>query len=427
MFGPDDQWLNLLTNLLQNTILSSPTHETRRCTALICSTLLQAYPSTFPGLLFIPSSTPTSSEAKSFLYFFLNLTCIDLRASFPSLLELLASQDYPAISQRLAADFNILSAFIGFLAQTFEDEEKGAIGPSIPLAADELLKIRREFSETASLTIEFLRDRWDAAVSGTAGLHPSVRPTPGRPPSNSPLSLTWDNMDGGVAKDSLTLASIRYLGIWLRESDSDTLLKEAVGIIDVLLELYKADTELDETDDSEEMGYRYPILLALQIIITVDSSSDTFVQEGGWSTLSQDLKKIISEQAGKNEVADDSKVHRGIEITRVLFSLAENNSSGTSNEWISLVEVISSLPRLKEDVSSVALELRVSLYQLAAALLQGAPLRMRQRYESETAKIFNEARGVMQVLGEKEDACELREGVVEVVQWMQELGLSDTK
>jgi hypothetical protein len=60
------------------------------------------------------------------------------------------------------------------------------------------------------------------------------------------------------------LLQVRALGLWLREDDNQSLRKEAVGIIDVLLSLYVS-TASDDV--------RSPIIVALQGITTVSKLS----------------------------------------------------------------------------------------------------------------------------------------------------------
>ena len=94
---------------------------------------------------------------------------------------------------------------------------------TLNLSPDLLLKLRRDIAETLSLTIEYLRDRYDNAITGVAGLHPSARPSPDTvAPTGSVLSLPWDSTapEHRVTQDPLTLAELRTLSLWLRDDDN---------------------------------------------------------------------------------------------------------------------------------------------------------------------------------------------------------------
>ena len=392
---------------------------------MLSAALLQTYPLTFPPLLFKNLSSSQSSGSKPFLYFFLGMISVDLRSSFPSLLELLASPEYPEISQRLTADFDILSAFIGFLSQSFEEEETGV---TLPLAPDLLLKLRKELAETSSLTVEFLRDRWDAAVSGAAGLHPSIRPGQAVPVSSStPLSLTWDDKEGGVVKDPLTLAAMRYLALWLREDDSEMLRSEAAGVLDVLLGLYDYKDEEGKIKGFDESTFKSPVLIAFEGILTTDDGVDAFLREDGWTVLSKDLcDDVLPHALNANSTSSSAfTLRRGIEIVRVFVTVVEHESSkGTREGWMSMLKTAAvALPTTRKEESAMKLELRVSLYQLAAALLAHAPIGMQSRYATEANRVRDECKTVARVFDASREHADSVEGALEVMNWLEELGI----
>ncbi|KAI9791126.1 MAG: hypothetical protein M1816_004357 [Peltula sp. TS41687] len=393
----ESPWLPALANMIRANIMSRPS-SIRRTATLLASALSQAFPLTFPPLLFHHKPLSKTSETKPFLYLFVNLMSIDLRSTFPSLLELLASPEYPDISQRLAADFKILSTFISFLAAMFDEEEDQN---TLPLPPDLLLKLRRELGETASLTVEYLRDRWDGAVSGAAGLHPSIRPIPGKPESkDTPLALPWDDKSGGVAKDPLTLAAIQYLALWLREDDGEILRREAAGILDVLLGLYDAHDGEQAHQRYDSLEYKSPVLLALQGVLDTEDGMDAFLREDGWAVLSKDLITIIHQISAGNADTHAGELIRAVQIVDILDSVQEHKAGDEiREEWMELVKMAASLPVPSEHEFDMQLDFRVSLYQLATALSTQASVRIRARYTTHIAAIVRSCRLLLEMRG----------------------------
>ena len=385
-------WLRPVAELIQASFISKTARAPQAAPVLLASALLQAYPPTFPSLLFEQTPAWTSPVTTTpFLYVLPSMLSVDLHSTFPSLLEQLASSEYPAISRRLAADFSVLSAFLSFLASSMDDQ-----GSSPPLEPDLLLKLRRQFAELSSLTMELLRDRWDAAVSGVAGLHPEARPGPGKCQSgHTPLSLTWDSSDGGVPLDPMILAAVQYLALWLREDENENLRREATGILDVLLGLYAFDCDdARETDEKAGTGtpdFTSPVLVALEGILVSEEGIEAFQRENGWELLSHDLSTILSRlikpriptKAGGEEeeeegtgIYTETDIQRGIEIVRALFNLIESewmHPASIRGEWMEIIKPIAALPlppptTPHDAINQSILELRISSYQLVASL-----------------------------------------------------------
>ncbi|RAL58488.1 hypothetical protein DID88_005192 [Monilinia fructigena] len=252
------KWLRSTIILLRALVNRRPTLAGRVAYTQAAAALLQAYPATCPSLLFNDESLNTSDKSernsKPFSYLFVNLLLIDLRSSFPSLLAKLNSSDYSNISQRLAAAFDVISSFIGHLVRSLDDEDFNAF----TISPDLMLKLRKDIAETMSLSIEYLRDRWDASIAGASGLHPSARAGTTATSEGTRLTLTWDSMKDSVTADLLVLASIRALAIWIREDENENLRKETAGMMDMFIELYKISLK-------EDPDFRYPILLALEV------------------------------------------------------------------------------------------------------------------------------------------------------------------
>lgn len=210
--------------------------------------------------IFKARSHSSDLDKKPDSYLFITMLVIDIRSTIPSLQEKLHSEDYLATSERLGRAYDIVSAFIGFLIQSLDlmsgdDHFSNHYGSVGPMPVDLLLKLRTNISETMSLTIEHLRDRYDSSTAGTAGLHPAARSSIDR---SSPLLIAWDTSNGMFA-DPLTLSQLRTLSLWLRDEENDALRKEAAGVMDVLLALYQYNGEQD---------FRYPVLVALEVCLS---------------------------------------------------------------------------------------------------------------------------------------------------------------
>ncbi len=230
-------------------------------------------------MLLFQDDASGNSDSKPFSYLLINLLLIDIRSSFPTLLANLNSAEYPSISQRLAAAFDVISSFIGFLVRSLDD--KG--GSEISISPDLLLKLRKDIAETMSLAIEYLRDRWDASIAGTSGLHPSARTGTAATSEGTRLTLTWESKKDSVNADPIILAGIRALAIWIREDENENLRNETAGLMDMLVELYKSSSE-------GALDFRYPILLALEGIIVTEEGLDAFLGQDGWQVVFEDLQ-----------------------------------------------------------------------------------------------------------------------------------------
>lgn len=336
-------------------------------------------------------------------YLFVTVLLIDIRSSIPSLRVKLHSTEYPDLSERLARAYDIISAFIGFLVQSLEtmdsDDEDGGSGPafSSPLPIDLLMKLRASISEVMSLTIEHLRDRYDSSTAGAAGLHPSAR-TPSEGSSN-PLPITWDT-SSGIFKDPLTLCQLRALSLWLRDEENDALRREAAGIMDVLLALYR---------DTSDQDFRYPVLLALEGTMETPDGVEAFFREEGWAIFAADLQEILS---------IPSEHARGIEIVRVLLAVVEADVTGPAKEdWMHIVDLARQSVIHAPDTTNV--ELGIAVCQLAVELMVRAPRGIRNRRRDAVVEL----RRYAAVLLTDEDGVSggVRDGLEEVVQGLDSL------
>lgn len=361
----------------------------------------------------------SDTDQKPSVYLLITMLLIDIRSTIPSLQEKLHSDNYPAISARLSRAYDIVSAFVVYLVRSLEkmlDDESSNRSFSAPLPVDLLLKIRTNISESMSLTIEYLRDRYDSSTAGAAGLHADARASNGQS-SSDPLPIAWDT-SSGIFSDSLVLAQLSCLSLWLRDEDNDALRKEATGIVDVLLALYEKGEDgraLGENGNDNKDGnriFRSTVLVALEGIVETPEGADAFLHEGGWKTLASDLTEL----APKIE-----ERLRGIEIVRVLLAVLESDVAGsTKEEWMPLISLANSALALTSDEED--LEFGIAVSQLAVELLVRAPRGVRNKNREAAIKLLRRA----EALSTKDYAdVGIEDGLEEVVEGLESLQLGN--
>ncbi|POR37149.1 Uncharacterized protein TPAR_02679 [Tolypocladium paradoxum] len=355
------KWLKTVVGYIQNLVASRPTPEARSAYTNAAASLLQAYPSRMPQLLF----TDEKKDEKPFAYLLVNLLLIDVRSSAPTLLEQLNTPEYPKTSRRLASAFDVLCIFIGYLVRSLEDESL----ETLIMPPDSLFTIRKGISETMSVAVEYLRDRWDASVAGAMGLHPDARVGPAEVSTGSRHTLAWDAIENTVDNDPYILSAVRALALWLREEENAVLRKEATGLMDMFMDLYRAST-------GEKLDFRSATLVALEALITLDQGRELLLRHEGWQILSDDLTSILRESSTEPHEAEAS---RGIEIVRVLLQVAEQEYSGTEEEWMDLITTVAAW-HVPPERPPVVQEFQVAVLQLCCTLLAGASGGMRSRY-----------------------------------------------
>jgi hypothetical protein len=390
--------------MLRKLVTSKPTTTGRAAYTQLASALLQADPATCPALLF-KDDPSNDSNSKPFSYLLVNLLLIDLRSSFPSLLSQLNGSQYPATSQRLAAAFDVISSFIGFLVRSL-DEEINSTG--FTMAPDLLLKLRKDVAETMSLTIEYLRDRWDASVAGVAGLHPSARSGTAATSEGTRLTLTWESMKDTINTDPLVLAAIRALAIWIREDENENLRNESAGLMDMLVELYKASSE-------GSLDFRYPILLALEGIMTTEDGVEGFLGQDGWQVVFQDLQSIVksvSDHPTFENSAILGQAGRGVQIVRVLLAVVDHDSTSFPREdWMVAVTTTAAIKVPADAPLPMLIELDIAMLQLSMALLSKSGTGMTRRYKTSHAALFglvNQLRTLVGRMVDEADAGDFR-------------------
>lgn len=341
------------------------------------------------------ASQPT--EEKSLPYLLISLVLIDIRSSCPTLLEKLNSPGYDILSRRLTSGFDIVSSFIGYLIRSLDDEDSPLF-----MEPNLLLKLRKSISETISVTIEYLRDRWDASVAGAMGLHPDARTGTTATSKGSHLTVAWDSAKDKVEEDPLVLAAVRALAIWIREDDSSVLRNEASGLLDMLLDLYKSSL-------STKYDFRPAVLVALEGVLTVRTGKDVFFQSEGWDVLAKDFLGIL--QRSTKEV-NEPDASRGIEIVRILLSIAEEEASGTREGWMDVITGVAAWDVPDVEQPLMVREFQLAALQLCATLLDRASAGLRKRYAHSMSAIIGVANQLRRHLPSDEELEEQLEDVL---------------
>jgi hypothetical protein len=381
-----------LVSVVRKLVSKRPTSSGRAAYTNLAAALLQAFPAQCPILLFKNSATDTA-ESKPFSYLLVNLLLIDLRSSFPTLLAQLNSGNYALISQRLAAAFDILCSFIGFLVRGLDDDMPI---PSFSMPPDLLLKLRKDIAETMSLTIEYLRERWDASIAGASGLHPSARAGTAATSEGSRLTLTWETMENSVTTDPLVLAGIRALSIWIREDENENLRNESAGLMDMLIELYKISSR-------NALDFRFPVLLALEAIMLSGTAVSGFLEQDGWQILSDDLHHMLAglsiSVTPNAQSVPSQEASRGLEIIRILLAVLDSESTNfPREEWMSSIAVVASMKLASNPKDLSVLELQIAGLQLASAIISKAASGVQKRYLTSIPALLGIANQIRPVL-----------------------------
>ncbi|PHH62555.1 hypothetical protein CDD81_6941 [Ophiocordyceps australis] len=370
MLRAQPKWLKTIVGYIHNLVSSRPAPEARAAYTNATASLLQTYPSDAPSLLFADDK----ERGKPWGYLVVNLVLIDIRSSAPSLLEQLNGPQYADTSRRLASAFDIMSIFIGYLVRCLEDESLDALF----MSPDNLLKLRNAMTDTMSVTIDYLRDRWDASVAGALGLHPDARTAKTETWTGSHRTLPWDSLTDSASNDALMLAALRALALWLREDDNDVLRKQASGLMDMLVHLYRQ-------DGLAKLDFKSPVLVACEALVTIRQGREQFLANDGWQALSKDLTAVMQACSGVN---DQDSASRGTDMVRLLSYVVQEETGGVAEDWMDLVTHVAAWNLTPQASSPLAVqEFQVAVLQLCCTLLVKARLGMRTRYRHSISAI----------------------------------------
>lgn len=365
-------------------------------------------------------------DSKPGSYAFMKLLLAEIRGAIPIVRAHVNLPKFPELNE-VAASYDIISAFIGFLIHLIGEEYPPSGGnreinqPSpFPFTPSLLLQLRPDISDVMSLTIEYLRTRLESSFYDDNNLL-VIAP-----------SLAQTTSSTAIQQNTLALSQIRALALWLREDDNEALRKEAASIAKILLDLYGAGID-------HMLQFRSPVLIAWEGIINVREGVKAFLAADGWRVFSTDLQGILASISHQEDRS--ASFARGVDIVRVLLNVVESDVVGSSKvEWMGVVELASTSSAFPSSSAAVGqpsshiscADLFVATAQLAVELLVRAPRNVRRRSTLAARKLLRKVKEVLSqagedggdddvgVLGISRDA---RDGAKEVMMALQELGV----
>ena len=272
-FPTNSEWTECVYELIEKTTFSGPSQQEREYCITVTNSLLLAYPSV---LLFgRTSGSHARDPEKPFLYLFIQLITIDVRASFSMLIELLDKPEYAGVAQKQAMALNIIAEFLIFLLKAEDFEQIG-------LRPDALLRLRTDIGETFSLGMEFLRDLWDRS---SCVLDAQAQSSKDHGPGQALESCSRES-------DPLVMGIIKALSLWLREDEG--LRKEAAGLTDIFVDIWKK-------RKTSAIDYRPWIIAAFDGMTEEKLGREHFLEEDAWKHIWEDLKEIYVSRTGMEE------------------------------------------------------------------------------------------------------------------------------
>lgn len=411
------RWLDDVLKLIGSLAIKRPTAKGRAAYTRAADAMLTHYHDETASFLFSPPrATKPDEDSKPFNYLFINLLLIDIRSTYPTLLSKLNSPEYKEISRRLQADLSIVTHFIAFLVKSLgsDNDDGDDDGFELIMSADLLLTLRKNIAETVSLTIEYLRDRYDASVAGALGLHPDARAGTSATSEGTRLTLTWENMKDEIPHDRLILACLQMTSLWLREDENENLRAEAAGLTDLLTELYKESSK-------DGLDFRLPILTTLEATISTTQGIDAFIAHETWQPLINDCTTVAQTALLKSRVSsNDQEAQVGISIIRVLLAAVDDYAiTEPPMECMFMVTVAAGLPII-DNISIACLDFEVALVQLAAALLTKASPGLRRQFRESVAALNGLTRQLKE-LGRRQNDQELLDSLDDVLVELEDL------
>ena len=409
---------------------SRPTPLSRSAATRLASLYLQRSPlqSTQARSSFDLFARKDPKGDKPFSYIFAQYVLIDIRSTIPTLMTNLASPNYQHDSLRLAAGYDVISGFIGYLLSVMSSEEdndettQSQPQPQIEttlISPDLLLKLRRDLSETFSLTLEYLRDRWDAVTTGARGLDPSARVDPKAPPM-----LTWDNPTIPPEEDPILLAGLRAVSLWLREDENSELNAQAMGVLDVLVGLYEGSMKGKGVVD-----FRPPVLLLFEAVVGYEQeAAKVLLESGAWELLAADLRDAVEQMEGPERTGVSTSRHTIGDVAGVLQLLVKSDAAPQSREvWMDVVKMAAGMDSQSGREGDLeACDEIVRVYDLAVDVIEKAPKRLQKLVGGHAEKIGRNARELGERLKNRRDghrgkALELQQSLEDIVAALSEV------
>ncbi|KAL8798676.1 MAG: hypothetical protein Q9200_007722 [Gallowayella weberi] len=369
VYIPEDQaseipkWLAPLAQLIlqsSNTRHEDPT-KSRHVIVSLSIALMRCYPKQFPDLLFgsslLMKTRAPNSYTRPIIWMFVQLRLVDIRSSIPSLLEASSGPGYGRTLIHLTACYDLISAFIRFLVDCSEAMSGSDDGSDkLPFSPEFLLQIREDISDTCSLTVEYLCDRFQMSQVCGAILpaRPEIRTNQDR------LHLVARIPQPPImAEDPLVRSQLAMLSFWLREDEGETLTKEAGSMVNVIFGMY-----------GKAPDFRCPLVTILEQFQYNPGGLHHIRYTNGWQILLDDLELIV-----RSRDPDRETVMCGEQIVDMMgpVALLAIKEGKAEEEWQPFARIAT---KLVAQGSADFVELKATVVLLTMELLSLSPATM---------------------------------------------------
>ena len=328
--------------------------------------------------IFETGSKTDNPDQPPLSYLLLSTIHANIMATVPYLQEIRHYDDYETTSSRLIKEYDIISSFIGYLV-TDMDANEDSDEFSLPMLPDLLLKVQGKIKDILNVTIEHLRDRYDACATGALGPHASASPsegtTSGRPSATAEAY-------GAMLDDLLTLSQIQTLSLWLANEDEEGLRRAAAGIMDILKALYQPERAEDSVTSKQSQA-RSCVLEALSGITQTSEGIEAFLRGDWWTMLTEDLKDQVSLM-----LSTGNQDTLCITIVNILITVLNSGAAPLAKE-----QSISGLLDISNDLLKAGdikhhWDVVVGTCDLLVSLFQGTTREIRDKYREPATHIL---------------------------------------
>lgn len=217
-----------------------------------------------------------------------------------------------------------------------------------------------------------------------------------------------------MSADGLVLAAVRALALWLREDDNEMLRREAAGVVDMFVDLYRG-----STTGGRHLDFRGPVLVALEGVVVERRGVEAFLESGGWGVLAGDMLGVL---VGGGR--DEGEAERGTEVVRVLMGVVEAEESAVGEEGLDVVTGVAGwdyqAPGEGVEVGVVE-EFQAAVLQLVTALLVAVQPGVRRRYVHSMSAVVGIAEQLKARVVKGKGDMGLVEGLDDVIVTLNEL------
>ncbi|KAF2674129.1 hypothetical protein BT63DRAFT_449117 [Microthyrium microscopicum] len=360
-------WILHALQKVKEIFIASPTQPIYQATISLTAAMLSLPSQSKPMPELIFSQTPPN-----FTPLFLKMMLADVQASIPSLMETLNLPTYAETSLRLANTYSLIGGVLLLIVDAVKNDNSINIPPS------QILEIRRDLSDTFGLTVEYFRDRWDASIAGTAGLHPETRAAE-QTSTTKPRLLGWDDSTQPIGKDPIFYCAMQSLALWICEDEGPDVHLQTIGIIDVLLGLYGMSCNDGNND------FRQPVLMVFSGLFgDFAEARKSFIELDGMEALVNDTISALAQKSHVDVLE---------EMLRVLDQVVESKEVYLSRlDWLRLIPLIKGIGK-KQMIADLGVT--VAAFQLATSLYAKAPKKMQAAQKRDLASIYKSASQVL--------------------------------